>query len=241
MIKFFKIFLLLCLNVSVFSYTPGKWSPMDKNLMGYERFGPKEEVVKNSEGKIVYTARYEYNEEGKLIKETYTNSEGKEDGRTLYDYVNGKLNSEEIHDQNGLQERRVFKYSFNGELKEIILYGTGGEEKQRCKVVHMKEELITEAVIRWKEHKETEYFNMKKDPNENVWVQDIMDEKKKNMGTVRYIFDDSGKLIRRENVQNSYRRASEIKYDSSGKIIEFSYSVLDAGNWKVLKTHHLVY
>ena len=34
-------------NISIYSFTPGKWSPLDRNVLGLEQLGPSSEIVKN--------------------------------------------------------------------------------------------------------------------------------------------------------------------------------------------------
>jgi len=108
-------------SFSVYGYTPGKWSPLDRNVMGFEQLGPASEIVKSSDGKVIYTAYYEYDNKGRLSMEKFLDSEGKPHGETRYSYEKDKLILEETFSSQGLQDKRVFKYSTQGDLKEIIL------------------------------------------------------------------------------------------------------------------------
>lgn len=232
--------LLILLSTSIYSYNPGKWSPLDKYVMGLEKNGPKKEIVKNGEGQIIYTASYEYDEEGRLSKEVYTDSGGGADGETIYQYEKNRIISEELFSKQGLQEKKIFKYTVKGDLKEIIVYGADGKEIVRCIVNSMWNEQIADGEIKWIKDKESEYFSMKKE-SATVFNQEILDTKKKQVATVRYILDTSGRLIKRENIQTNTKRMSEIQYQENGKVKSFSFSVFVDNDWKTVKTHELEY
>jgi antitoxin component YwqK of YwqJK toxin-antitoxin module len=238
-LNFYIFFFLLILEIV--SFTPGRWTPLDKYVLGLEKFGPKEEIVKNASGQIIYSAVYEYNDKGNLLKEIYKNSTGLVDGETKYFYENNKVTSEETFQNDLLKERKIYKYSNQGDLKELIVFGEDNKEIQRCKIINMKDEFITDAVIKWFALKETEYFNLKRDSSGDTWTQDILDDRKKSMGTIKFYFDEKGKLIKRENIQNSGRKSNEIKYDSEGRVIEFSFFLQDSNDWKLIKIHTLSY
>lgn len=237
---FISVFLLL--TVSLFSYTPGKWSPLDRNVLGLEELGPASEIVKNSEGKVIYTAYYDYDNKGRLSTEKFLDSEGKPHGETRYAYEKDRIVLEEIYTANGLKDKRSYKYNNNGDLKEIILFDADGKEIQRCKIASMKGEFITDGELKWLQTKESEFFQIRKsDLTDSLWNQEILDDKRKQVGTIKFFFDEKGKLIKRENIQPGSKRKSELKYDEAGRLIEFSYFVLGDANWVLQKTHYLSY
>lgn len=240
---FFIVIFYLVFSLKIFSYTPGKWSPLDRNVMGLEELGPASEIVKTADGKILYTAYYEYDKKGRLALEKYLDNEGNPHGETRYGYDRERIILEETYTTtSGLVDKRVFKYNTNGDLKEIILSDKDGKEIQKCKVSFMSREFITEGELKWTQSKDTEIFQIpRSELNGNIWNLEITDEKKKQIGTIKLHFDEKGKLIRRENIQPGFKRRSELKYDDSGRLVEFSYSVLSDTNWVVQKIHYLSY
>jgi hypothetical protein len=239
---FIKLLFLLFISSSIFAYTPGKWSPLDKYIMGLETFGPVGEEVKSKDGKLLYTAEYEYDEKGRLVKEKFKNSKGEPDGETVYTYEKNKISMEDLYSSRGLEERKVFKYSTNNELKEIIVYSNDGKETLKYKVLAILNGMITDGEIRWVKDKEVEFFSMRKDStNAKLYNQEILDDKKKFIAIVRYFFDEQGRLIKRENDQPQNRKMSEIKYDSESKVTEYSFSIFQENDWLLQKTHTLKY
>ena len=237
------LFFLVLLSISVYPYSPGKWSPMDKYSFGTGKNGPKSETVTNKDGNIIYTAEYEYDENGKLIRENYKNGSGTDDGYTVYKYDKNRLVQEELHSSKGMEESKIFKYKDpSGELKTVSLLNAESKEIFRCKVIGMWNEWITEGEIYWLEAKETEIFSTSHDPgNPKQWNQEIYDEKKKSLAQIQVFFDEKGKIIRRENHQSSGKKMSELKYDENGRISEMIFSVYTENKWVPVKTHKFSY
>jgi hypothetical protein len=77
--------------------------------------------------------------------------------------------------------------------------------------------------------------------NEPIWIQEIVDDKKKQVATIKFHFDEKGRLTKRENIQMSSKRKSELVYDENGRLVEFSYYVLGDTNWNLQKKHILSY
>lgn len=227
---------------SLYSISPGKWSPIDKYVLGLEKNGPKEEQVKDANGNLIYSAKYEYNQEGQLVKESYMKGNGEVDGETLYTYDMNRVVSEELFSKTGLQEKKVFKYSPKGDMKEIIVYDAQGKEVMKCKVIAFWNELISDGEIKWLSLKESETFALKKSSeNPKMYFQEVYNEKKELVTTVRYYLNEKNWIVKRENIQSTSKRMSEIQYDENGKIKNFSFYIFKDGDWKLQKTHELVY
>ncbi len=235
-------FLLVTQNIPIYSFTPGKWSPLDRNVLGLEQLGPASEIVKNADGKTIYTAYYDYDTKGRLSIEKFLDVEGKPHGETRYTYEKERIILEETFTPNGLMDKRIFKYNSQGDLREIILLDSEGKEVQKCKVSSMNREFITDGELKWIQSKDIEIFQMKKlGANEPIWIQEIVDDKKKQVATIKFHFDEKGRLTKRENIQMSSKRKSELKYDESGRLVEFSYYVLGDTTWNLQKVHTLSY
>lgn len=240
--SYFVLAFLFLLN-PLFSFTPGKWSHMDKYILGLEKNGPIKEIVRNTEGKVTYTAEYEYDVEGKLVKETYSDKDGKSDGETLFFYEKTKVASEELYNSDKiLKEKKKYKYNMAGNLIEIELYSGDGKLQIKSKIHSVNNGLITEAETIWVDNKETESFAIKKDDKiQNVYNQEIFNDKKKLTAEVKYTYDKNGKLQQRENFQGNQLRLNRLTYNNIGKLENFSFHVKQGDKWNLLKTHYLLY
>lgn len=234
--------LLLCFASSLFAINPGKWSYLDKFVIGDEKFGPSGETVANAEGKVVYSAKYEYNTEGKLVKETYTNEAGEFDGELNYIYENGRVISEELLDkEKELKEKKTYSYLLNSILKEINISRGEGKDYIKCKVLAMDKDLITNAETTRLEEKITEHFIIKKDSKDpNNFSQEVYEEKKKLISSIKFFFSE-GKLMKRESVQGNLKRMQTFEYDEKGRLIRFTFHVKQNEDWIPVKTHTYTY
>ncbi|MCE9500268.1 MAG: hypothetical protein K8R21_07200 [Leptospira sp.] len=235
--------ILFFLTSQIYSFTPGKWSHMDRYVLGLEKFGPSTEIVKNQEGKITYTAEYEYDSSGKLTKEKYSDKDGKSDGETMFFYENGKVSKEELYSSDkALKESKKYKYGPGGELKEIELYSGDGKAILKCKINSIDNGLVSDAETIWYVSQETESFSLKKDLKaESVLNQEIYDNKKKLTAEIKYSFDKLGNLQTRENFQGNQLRLNRLNYNVSGKLENFSFHVKQGDKWNLVKTHYLIY
>lgn len=242
MVKNFLFIFFILGFVYTHPISPGKWSPIDKYIYGLEKNGPKEEKVYDASGTLIYSAKYEYDETGKLTKEIYFKGNGEEDGETVYTYESNRVISEELFSKRGIQEKKVFKYSPKGDLKEISLYDFQGKEIMKCKVGAFWNELISEGEIKWLNSKESETFTWKKSPeNPNLFFQEVYNEKKELVTTIRYFLNEKNWIVKRENIQANLKKMSEIEYNENGKVKSFSFFVFRDGDWKLQKKHELIY
>lgn len=238
-----KILFLFFLTSNLIAFTPGKWSYLDRFTVGSDKSGPVSETVKNRTGQVVYSATYEYNAEGKLAKEKFVNMKGEPDGEIIYTYENGKLKSEELFaPDKSSQEKKTFQYTQSGSLKEINVVLGNAKGLLRHRIISMNESFVTECETKWEEEGNQESFSTKKDVlDENVFIQEIFDEKRKSIGSIRYYYDNKGRLEKRENTQSGTKRMQILTYDESGRLISFSFHVKQDENWVLLKTHYLTY
>ncbi len=146
-------------------------------------------------------------------------------------------NSEKV-----IKEKKKYKYNSNGNLNEIELYSGEGKLLLKSKIYSLKNGLVTEAETIWVENKETESFAIKKDDKtQNVYNQEIFDDKKKLTAEVKYTYDKNGKLQQRENYQGNQLRLNRLSYNNYGKLENFSFHVKQGDKWDLLKTHYLLY
>ena len=146
--------------IYIFSYTPGKWSHLDSYIFKGKLGGPNREVVKDANGKVIYSANYHYNSNGFIISEEYFNDKKKSDGKTIFEYEKDKVVKEALYDaDNTLKERKVFKYNGN-KLEKINLYNAKQDLVLVCTINEFKQNMVTIAETKWTESEDTEKFTI---------------------------------------------------------------------------------
>jgi hypothetical protein len=216
---------------------------MDRYTLGNEKNGPSSEVVKNKNGQILYTAKYEYDANGKLLKEVFTNSKNEADGEVKYIYDKNLLITEELFANNGeLLETKTFNYTSSGKLRDITVKKNADKATIRYRIYGMNKEMITECESKWEEENYSESFSTRKDATkENLFIQEIFDEKKKQIGVIKIYLDKNNQIEKRENIQFNQTRMQTITYDEKLKVLSFSFFVKQEENWQLMKTHYFIY
>ena len=135
---------------TLYSYTPGKWSYLDRFTIGTEKSGPISETVKSKTGQTIYSASYEYDQDGKLAKEKFQNMKGEPDGEIIYTYENGKLKVEELFTPSkSSQEKKTFLYTQSGSLKEMNVVLGNGKGLLRHRIFSINEGFVMECETKW--------------------------------------------------------------------------------------------
>ncbi|MBM9576770.1 hypothetical protein JWG45_06340 [Leptospira sp. 201903070] len=237
------IFLFLFFPSLLLAVTPGKWSHIDKYVFGNAQNGPIREVVKNPAGKIIYSASYEYDTNGKLIKESYQNAEGKTDGFTQFQYKGGKVVKEELFNkENLLVETKTFRYNPKGQIDLIEVFDRENKPLLRSNVTAWEKEFAKTGNTNWSDSKEIETFTLVKDEkNPKIWIQNIYNEEKKQIASTKFEYDERGNLLTRINVQGEQERKNQLSYGPNFQLISFSFHVKQNNQWELLKTHELIY
>lgn len=239
MMKVFFYFLLL----PIFSFTPGKWSYLDKFTIGKEHNGPISEIVKNKSGQVLYSASYEYNPNGKLVREKFANAKAEADGEIVYTYENDKLILEELFSaSNELIEKKQFFYNQKDVLKEIEVTSVLTGKKIKHRVFSMNKEMVIDCETRWEEANSVETFSTRKDNSQpNILNQEVFDDKLKQVALIKTYLDKDGKFEKRENYQPNSKRQQVFTYDQNSKLISISFHVKQDEIWQPTKTHFFNY
>ncbi|PJZ71079.1 hypothetical protein CH373_00720 [Leptospira perolatii] len=244
MFRFGILFTFVSISSNLFAFTPGKWSHTDRYVLGSEKGGPTQELVKNSDGKIIYSANYKYDESGKLVQEFYIDSDGKGDGQTKFTYLNGKIQREELFNKNGkIVETKSFFYNPNGILSVVELKDEAGKLVLNCIISSWGENgLVRDAQTDWTNTKEKERFSVVKDnKNPSLFQQNIFNEDKQQVASTIYTYDEQGKLLSRMNVQGNLERLNRLIWDKNNRLQQLTFHVKQGDKWTLEKTHELVY
>lgn len=240
MFKFFLIFLLL--PIYIFSYTPGKWSHLDSYIFKGKPGGPDREIVKDANGKIIYSAIYHYNTNGFIISEEYFNDKKNSDGKTIFEYEKNRIVKEILYDaENVLKEKKVFKYNGN-KLEKINLYNAKQELVLVCTINEFNYNMVTNAETKWTESEDTEKFTItQNEKDHSILNQNIYNNLNIKVGEVKMFYNNKGQLFKRENIQQEHHRLNQMNYDSSGNLISYTFHVKQGDKWILSKTHLLEY
>ena len=237
-----KVILLFLCTVSVlFSVTPGKWSYMDQFVLpGKTGEGPSAEIVKDNDGKVIYKAVYTYGKNGKLANEQYLDG-GSADGKTEFSYKGGNIVKEVLFSKsNKVMEYKKYIYS-GSTLKSIDLYDENDDKLLTCRVGDIRNGLIYNAETVWVNKEDKETFRVTRDVNSVNLVQSIYDGSDKLVGTLKYIVDKNGRIIKRENKQQGQERINTLEYDSTGRLVKSAFHVKQGKETKLVKTHFFQY
>ncbi|RHX82376.1 RHS repeat protein [Leptospira yasudae] len=237
------LFSLLLFPGMIFAVTPGKWSHIDQYVFGNNANGPVKEIVKNASGKVVYTATYEYDASGKLIKETYLNAEGKADGSTVFQYKDGKVVREELFDkENLLLETKTFRYNPKGQIDLVEVFDKENKLLLKSNIISWDKNFAKSGQTNWPDSKEIETFTLIQDAkNPKALIQNIYNEEKKQIASTKFEYDEKGKLLTRTNVQGEQERKNQMNYDSNSQLQSFTFHVKQNNKWELQKTHELIY
>ncbi|BDA80675.1 hypothetical protein LPTSP3_g36050 [Leptospira kobayashii] len=238
----FTLIAFLLLTLPSFAFTPGKWSHKDQFVFFKGKKGPSKEIVRNSEGQVIYVAEYVYDEDGHLVQETYSDKEGKSDGKTIFRYTEGLVTSEEVYGQNNtLVERKDFVYK-GKILKRLVVKNFEGKNLISYTLETDKDGMLVSGEGKNSESKDVESFRIIPDPKKlNVQIQFLLDDKKIKLGEIHFKYDAKGNLVEREFFQAEVHRVNKLKYKTDGSLESFSFHVKQGDNWVLEKTHFLLY
>ncbi|PJZ56327.1 hypothetical protein [Leptospira barantonii] len=240
----FRVFFLFLLFPGlIFGVTPGKWSHIDKYVFGNNTNGPVKEIVKNASGEVVYSAAYEYDSSGKLIKETYLNADGNADGSTVFQYKEGKVVREELFDKdNVLLETKTFRYNPKGQIDLVEVFNKENKLLLKSNINSWDKEFVKSGQTNWPDSKEIETFTLiQDDKNPRVLIQNIYNEEKKQIASTKFEYDEKGKLLTRINVQGEQERKNQLNYGANNQLQSFTFHVKQNNKWELQKTHELIY
>lgn len=229
-------------SIPLLGYTPGKWSHKDAYIFQKNPNGPIKEIVRNSEGQVIYVAEYKYTEDGKLELETYVDKEGKADGKTIFRYTDGKISSEEVYNERGdLIEKKSFLYK-GPHVKKVTIKTEDDRSVTTFNLETDTEGNIIAGESKNPATKDTDSFRFYLDPKKpNVQIQKMTDDKKKTLGEIAFKYNAKGQLVEREFLQGEFKRIHKLKYRTDGQLESHSFHVKQGDNWILEKTHVLVY
>lgn len=238
--------LALCTYIGFFSYlhpfTPGKWSQIDRFVKKNNIKKPSGEIARDANGKTIYSAKYFY-QNGLIQREEYYNKDGKKQGYVQYSYKNKILRGEKLYNSaDRLQEEKVFQYSKEGLLEKMLVKNRSGKIEIYYKIKQTGQDALFNVDILWANARDQEFYVVRKDyDSDHIFYQDIFNTAREKVGTTKYMYSKSGKLISRLNIQRKRYRQQNLKFDKDGVLKKISFHVKRGKKWFKVKEHELLY
>ena len=212
---------------SIAAYQPGKWSPMDVYVEQGREGGPISLVLKNSDGQMLETAKFEYDRNGRLMKEKFYSAKGKYTGVTEYTYVNNVVSLEILKDAKGnIISTKEFKWG--KKTLNVIVMDNNGKIIMRHYIRH-KNYRVTSG--REKDETSEDQFQVQYDKKGKAVKFKLIRTDGSSISEIHYMYDSSGKLTARLLKNNSFESKCVYKYDLNGNIISFTYFNQGPGKW----------
>ncbi len=231
---------LLIPSRPVEAITPGKWSYKDSLLLFPHKDlpKPKREKVFDPDGRLLLVSELVYKGH-LLVEEIYRNPETTE-GSTIYEYdKQDRLVRETTKDASGKTiESRDFVYKGN-HLAKIRFFTEGGNLYMDSSIFQWMDDMIGSGEIVWMETKDKEKILITSGDRKRTMA--ILDENKKPIATVDFLYNSKGQLEQRLFTQGDLSRKNLFQYDSMGRLSEFSFHVKQDGKWILEKVHKLEY
>ena len=213
------------------AYQPGRFSPLDDAVIRGGG-GPKTLEARDPSGKLIESARFEYDDQGRLVREQYTGADGKATGSTEYVRQGVRLREEIRRDaQNKVLYRTLFFHE-GALISRMDVHDAAGALELRRTYTYQSNLLLggEEIVGQNKDRFRTAY-----DQKGNLIALTFLQQDGKPYGEIAYRYDASGQLLERERTQPARRELCRYEY-AGGRIARYSYFGRSGEQWVLQKT-----
>lgn len=211
---------------------------MDSYVTAGSPGGPASMVAKDAKGQTLETVQFTYDGSGKLIRESFVDSKGQPAGKAEYKRNGDQLTEELRFDRTGtLLSRTVFKYKDKDLIAMEVYNSQNALELRRTYTIQGGRitggDEISDGVT---DHFVMKYNDVARLLEALVFVQ----QDGHPFGHIAYRYDAQKRITERERVQVDKRELCRYEYDGAGRIIRFSYFVMQ-GDWRLQKTLTFTY
>ncbi|MCR9143514.1 MAG: hypothetical protein NXI24_14795 [bacterium] len=213
---------------SLWAFQPVRWSPMDTYVLKPLPGGPKSVQVLSPTGKVLSSASFAYNGEGRLVEERFQNAEGQSAGRNVYKYVDGLLKEEQLIDPSGkIISRTKFIYK-----KEVLVALEQFDRDHRLisrQDYAYRDGLIIRGVETTggqKDQFQLEYRDQK------PTTLTVKSSEHGRLNLITYRYDEEGRV--KQRVREAFGNLSrcDYVYDAQGRIEAYAYYNRINGRWE---------
>lgn len=224
------ILFLLCTS-SLLAYQPGRFSPLD-DVVIKGGTGPRSLEARDAAGKLIESARFEYDEKGRLSREHYTGADGKPTGSTEYVRAGDRLKEEVRRDAQGKVLYRTIFFHDGALISRMDVHDSAGALELRRTYTYQRALLIGgEEIV----GQTTDRFRTAYDDKGNLQALIFLQQDGKPYGEIRYRYDSAGQLTERERTQAERRELCRYER-SAGRIVRYSYFGRSGEQWVLQKT-----
>lgn len=238
LIQFILFLVLVSFSQSaIVAYQPGKWDWMDTYILKGDKNGPSGVVFKNAKGEILESSTFEYDGNGRLISELFYTEAGKYKGRLDYVYDGTNLTMEILKDPGGkILSKKSISYR-NGMPDQVRVTGENG-----AVLIEQRYNTKNNSIVSGKEINGdiTDRFSIEYKMGKPVKFK-VLNKNGAPLSEIHYIYDNQGRLIKRELTVEDQKSSCVYNYGPNGKLISFTY--FNESNGKILQdsTIEIVY
>lgn len=226
----FLIFFLAALG-PLHAYQPGRFSPLDEAVLRGGG-GPKSLEARDAAGKLIESARFEYDQKGRLVWEHYTGADGSATGSTEYIREGDRLKEEIRRDARKKVLYRTLFFNEGSQITRMDVHDAAGALELRRTYSYQSALLLggEETVGQTKDRFRTAY-----DQKGNLTALTFLQQDGKPYGEIAYRYNASGQLVERERTQPDRRELCRYEH-SGGRIVKYSYFGRSGDQWILQKT-----
>lgn len=219
-----------------FAYEPAAATPLGPYLMRDGLKGPVQVLALNAKGETTQTSRLKYDERGRLISESFFDSQNRPAGEIRYTFKDGLPVREDSYDQKGeLVSSKIRSYQ-QGKLAGIVVTEHKVVKLQRSYSYSRDRISIRESV-----EKNADQFYILLDEKGRPTSMELLDQEKKPLQTIEYKYDAQGRLQERLRTMTDAVSRCQYEYDEQGRLSQYVYADKGPSDWKVSRTIRLVY
>ena len=219
------------------AYQPGKWSPMDVYIEKGQKGGPEKLILKDESGKVVESAVYKYNAEGRLLEEKYYNDAGKYTGRTEYVYAAQNLAQEILYDANDKVVTRK-ELNYGKKTIDVLVLDADGKEIIRHYIRHNKMKITSGREY---DQNSKDQFVVEYDKKGRAVKFKMIRSDGSSISEILYSYSELNRIIERKLSNDSFQSVCRYTYDVNGNISSYTYYNLTPAEWKKYRTVELQY
>lgn len=226
-----SLILFLLVTSPALAYQPGRFSPLDEMVLKGGA-GPRSLEARDASGKLIESARFEYDAKGRLTREHYTGADGKPTGGTEYLRDGDRLKEEIRRDAQGKVLYRTIFFHDAGQIARMDVHDAAGALELRRTYTYQRAVLTGgEEIV----GQNTDRFRTAYDDRGNLQALVFLQQDGKPYGEIRYRYDASGQLTERERTQADRRELCRYER-SGGRIVKYSYFARSGEQWILQKT-----
>ncbi len=219
-----------------FSYEPGITNPLSPYLMQDGLKGPLMLIAMDEKGKVLETSRIRYNENGRIVSESFYNQKNTFTGEIRYTYKDGLPVKEEYFDAAGKAFSAKTRQYFKGRVSRIDVHK--GDELQFVRsYAYTRDKIAVRETI----DKSSDVFHIFLDDRGRPIKMELADEQRKPLQQITYSYDKDGRLKERTKILPDSAYLCRYDYDENGRLYQYTYFDKKGKEWIKTRTIRLIY